>query len=275
MRTPVEFEETAVDVTAAPAEGRGNIVDHDDSTGESTVGSDELGLLVAERERVARDLHDGVVQEVFATAMTLAALRPLVPPPVQPRLDELIDRQDSIVRLLRSTVFALRPPQVGRDGACAAITRIANEAARGLGFSPRVRLDGELDNLGDDRLVGHLLFASREMLSNVARHARASAVTIDVSLARGHVVLRVADDGIGISPDRLRHGDGLTNLSQRARELGGDCHIKSSPRHGTIVTWRALCHRSSSEMTSSSDTCEKSSYHMPTAGTSASPTATN
>lgn len=210
--------------------------------------------LVAERERVARDLHDGVVQEVFATAMALAALRPLVTPPLQRRLDELIDRQDAIVQRLRCTVFGLRPPRVDGDGARESLEHVCADAERSLGFMPALQIEGPVEELDGDPVLGHLLLAFREVLSNVARHAHADSVRVDVRISATDVELRVVDDGVGMEPATTRAGDGLANLDRRARGLGGWCGVASTPGQGTTVTWRAARQSASNLTTSSSDT---------------------
>lgn len=219
-----------------------------------SLGDGAIETIVAERERVARDLHDGVVQEVFATAMTLAALRPFVAPPLQSRLDELIDRQDAIVQHLRCTVFGLRPPLIDGDGARESLQHVCADAERSLGFLPALHIDGPVDQLDSDPVLGHLLLAFREVLSNVARHAHADAVEVTVRVSDSDVELRVADDGVGIEPATARAGDGLANLDRRARGLGGWCGVASTPGEGTVVTWRASRQAVNSLITSSSET---------------------
>lgn len=206
-------------------------------------------MLIAERERVARDLHDGVVQDVFATAMALAALVPLLPTDMGRRLEELIDKQDEIVRRLRTTVFSLKG--CGAGGRCAreAVQRVALEASRALGFEPTVTFDGAVECLDGTELLDHLLMACRESLSNIARHAAASRVDVTLSTTPTAVGLVVADDGRGLggrrsssSADEMTTlasaGDGLRNLDQRARLFGGRCLVRSGHEGGTVVEWR-------------------------------------
>ncbi|MFM2183397.1 MAG: hypothetical protein RJB61_1691 [Actinomycetota bacterium] len=213
-----------------------------------------LGAVLAERERLARDLHDDVVQEVFATAMVLASLVPTLPVALRPRLEELIDRQDEIVRRLRSTVFALK----GRAGAAQsmqhAVEQVCAEAQRALGFEPGLRIVGDLSVLDGDEIRDHLVMALRESLANVARHARASRVDAEIRVTPDQVKLIVEDDGRGIAanavvaPGSVRAlsasrpavrsgGDGLGNLEQRARLLGGRCAVRNGVPRGTVVDW--------------------------------------
>lgn len=233
-----EAIDTATDMSEASADGMRS-------------GSD-IDTIVAERERVARDLHDGVVQEVFATAMALAALRQMVPPPLQRRIDELIERQDVIVQRLRCTVFGLRPPRIDGDGALASLRHVCEEAGRSLGFAPCLEVQGQVERLDSDPVLGHLLLAFREVLSNVARHAHASGVVVTVRVDDGTAEFSVVDDGVGMDADSVVRGDGLANLQRRAIDLGGRCTISSAPGAGTSVVWAAPCQRVSIRTTSSS-----------------------
>jgi PAS domain S-box-containing protein len=189
-----------------------------------------------ERDRLARDLHDGVVQSVFATSLTLAAAALRAPASVRGHIEDAIDGLDGVVQQLRSTVFGLaRPSSVGGDAADLLRT-IAEKAARGLGFHPTVECVGDVDRVSDPELLGHLVLAAREALSNVARHAKATAVGITLDVCDRSVDLIVADNGIGVPIDH-RSGDGIDNLRRRAEECGGSCTIASHPGAGTTVRW--------------------------------------
>lgn len=218
-------------------------------------GADDgwLGAVLAERERLARDLHDDVVQEVFATAMVLASLVPTLPAVVRPRLEELIDRQDEIVRRLRSTVFALKGGGAGGQAAVLAVERVCAEAQRALGFAPSLLVVGDMAVLDGCEITDHLVMALREALSNVARHAQASRVEAQIRVTPTEVRMVVEDDGRGMragggvpSGHGGRHGngagvhlagDGLGNLEQRARLLGGRCAVRDGVPRGTVVDW--------------------------------------
>jgi len=189
-----------------------------------------------ERDRLARDLHDGVVQSVFATSLTLAAAALRAPESVRGHIEDAIDGLDGVVQQLRSTVFGLaRPNSIGADAADLLRT-IAEKAARGLGFHPTVECVGDVDRVSDPELLGHLVLAAREALSNVARHAKASAVNVTLDVCDRSVDLIVADNGIGV-PSGHPSGDGIDNLRRRAEECGGSCTIASRPGAGTTVRW--------------------------------------
>jgi len=195
-----------------------------------------LEALQSERERLARDLHDGAIQKVFATSMQLAALAAQLPEPSRVRLEHLIDLQDAVIRDLRTTVFELGTTGRTRTSPARSVRDTAAAAARVLGFDPRVTVDDDLVALSEATL-GHLLSVLREALSNVARHARASEVEVDVRLIGSDVVLDVWDDGVGLPTDP-RRGDGLRNMRRRAQLLGGECEMVSRPGEGTEVIWR-------------------------------------
>jgi len=194
-----------------------------------------MPAIARERERMARDLHDGVVQDVIATAMGLASLVPLVSDVVRPRLERIIENQDVIVRELRRTIFSLRPvdqPDVSPSHELLAVTV---EAEKLLGFRPALHFSGDVDQI-DRVMLGHLELSMHEMLANVARHAAAGHVDITVNVDDHVVTLSVVDDGLGIATHAGR-GDGLDNLARRAQQLGGRCDFSSGSRGGTIVRW--------------------------------------
>jgi len=214
---------------------------HRDVTQRYAQFSDEARLrsleaLQSERERLARDLHDGAIQKVFATSMQLAALAAQLPEPSRVRLEHLIDLQDAVIRDLRTTVFELGTTGRTRTSPGRSVHDTAAAAARVLGFDPRVTVDDDLMSLGATTL-GHLLAVLSEALSNVARHARAGQVEVDVRLIGSDVVLDVWDDGVGLPTDP-RRGDGLRNMRRRAQLLGGECEMVSRPGEGTEVIWR-------------------------------------
>ena len=198
----------------------------------------ELGL-VEDRERIARDLHDTVIQRLFATGMSLQGTARLVasdPRTAVQRIEAAVNDLDLTVRHIRTAIFGLEESRPLHHGLREQILALAREAAVSLGFEPRVLLDGPLDTGVDERLNPELLATLREALSNVARHAKASHVDVEVVVG-GEVCLRVADDGIGLS-DEPGNGYGLRNMEARAARLGGTLTFASNTPSGTIVEWR-------------------------------------
>ena len=194
--------------------------------------------VVTDRERIARDLHDTVIQRLFATGLLLqGAARMASAPDLVDRLQEAVDDLDTTIRQIRSTIFALG---VHRPGASlrAEILGIAGEATNVLGFEPRVHLEGPIDSTVADDTAEHLLAVLREALSNVARHAHSSRV--DVLLDVGdEVLLRITDDGRGPADHAADDGGfGLNNMRTRAKSLGGSFTMGTASGGGTVVEWR-------------------------------------
>lgn len=195
-----------------------------------------LEVLSAERERVARDLHDGAIQKVFATSLRLAALAAQLPESSRQRLEELIDLQDAVIKDLRTTVYQLGTTGQSSGSPSYALANTAREASRALGFSPEISVDGRITSIHDTTL-GHVLFVLREALSNVARHAQAHHVQVSLVLDGSDMVMTVRDDGVGLNP-RAPRGDGVGNMERRAHLLGGSCSMTSQPGAGTELVWR-------------------------------------
>jgi signal transduction histidine kinase len=196
--------------------------------------------LLEDRERIARDLHDTVIQRLFATGLNLQACYRLAQlPAVQSRLRQAVDDLDETIRQIRTTIFALETTTAEDAGLRANILELAREMASVLGFDPRIRFDGPVDTAVDPHVAEHLLSALREALANVARHAHASSVEIDVVVVAGDVVLRVTDNGVGVPPavDRRAGGHGLRNLAGRAAEMAGTFSLERRAEGGTELTW--------------------------------------
>ncbi|HKB29280.1 MAG TPA: GAF domain-containing protein [Streptosporangiaceae bacterium] len=202
-----------------------------------------------DRDRIARDLHDLVIQRLYATGMSLEGATPLITrPEVATRVRTAVDAMDETIKDIRATIFALQARSADKPpGTRARILAVADEMAGPLGFAPSLRLSGPLDSLISGQLAEQLLTALREALSNAARHARASRVdvTIEAGSDNGgggkYAVLRVRDDGIGINDVVQRSG--LRNLSERAKRFGGTMRVTAHPDGGTDLEWKALLPR--------------------------------
>jgi signal transduction histidine kinase len=189
--------------------------------------------LLEDRDRIAKDLHDTVIQRLFATAMTLMATLKLVQrKEVAVRVQRAVDDLDDTVRQIRSTIFALQGPE-DAESLRSRVHALIDAAAENLGFAPSVRLDGLLDTSVADDVGEQLLAVVREALSNVARHARASEATVVIDVGED-LVLRVEDDGVGIPEGGRRSG--LRNLGERAESLGGS--FGTDARGGTVLRWQ-------------------------------------
>ena len=196
--------------------------------------------LIDDRDRIARDLHDSVIQRLFATGMSLhGALGLIEPDPstASARIRAAVDDLDLTVKEIRTTIFGLETPDADRDGLRSQILATAQDAAGALGFEPRVLLDGPLDTGVDPRVGVELIATLREALANVARHARASRVNVEVKV-EGDVVLTVTDNGSGPIPQARPGGKGLSNIAARAASLGGTFEIRAGNPTGTVLQWR-------------------------------------
>ncbi|MDH3294954.1 MAG: histidine kinase, partial [Acidimicrobiia bacterium] len=191
--------------------------------------------LLEDRERVARDLHDLVIQRLFAAGMGLQAVQSLATTAVlNDRIVETVQQLDRTITDLRSTIFRLTTSPGTVETRLQ--ERIAG-AAQSLGHDPSLDVTGDLESIGP-AIVDQLLATLSEALSNVARHAQATATAVAVDVGTESVVLTVTDNGVGIDTS-ARRGNGLTNLESRAEQLGGVASVSSSVDQGTTLTWTA------------------------------------
>jgi signal transduction histidine kinase len=195
--------------------------------------------MAADRERIARDLHDTVVQRLFATGLSLQSIAPVVEQSeLRSRIEEAVAELDDVIRQVRTTIFALEPPPAAKEGVRSRVLEVCAEAGRSLGFEPEVRFSGPVDRYVREADATELLSVLREALSNVARHAEARRVEVQLAVENQMLELVVIDDGVGISGGDTRHGGrGLDNMTERAERLGGSCVISTNPRGGTSVSW--------------------------------------
>jgi signal transduction histidine kinase len=198
----------------------------------------ELTLL-EDRERIARDLHDTVIQRLFATGMALqAASRLSDRAELLNRVEAAVDDLDLTVKYIRSTIFGLGLGSgARRDGLRRAVLGVIDEQAASLGFRPTVIFEGAVDTLGEE-IVGELLGTLREGLSNVARHARARHAAIELSVDGGGLLLLITDDGLGPPAPDAPRGNGLVNLEARASRLGGRFRLRPNLPKGTVLEWQ-------------------------------------
>ncbi|MEU5911575.1 GAF domain-containing sensor histidine kinase [Micromonospora sp. NPDC047527] len=198
-------------------------------------GQEERELLVVleDRERIARDLHDVVIQRLFATGLQLQSTAPMARPELAKRINAAVDDLDATIRDIRRTIFELRTPM---SAALRTEIREAVEvAAESLGHRPHLELSGPVDSAVPDAIRPDLTAVLREALSNAVRHAQATQVAVAVRVADGQVTLTVTDNGVGCDPAAARGG--LVNLRERADRLGGTFTIRRVDPHGTELCW--------------------------------------
>ncbi len=201
----------------------------------------ELRLAVLEdNERIAEDLHDHVIQELLATGMSLQGIVGRIEElAVAQRLTSVVESLDGVISRIRATIFdlQLRPAGPGSSGLRASLIAVIDDHVPQLGFRPQLEFSGVLDTSIDAGLSDDILAATREALSNCARHARASSATISAILVGQLFTLSVTDNGVGIGqPER---SSGLANMQRRANRHQGMFSCISPEGGGTQFTWTA------------------------------------
>jgi signal transduction histidine kinase len=190
-----------------------------------------------DRERIGRDLHDRVVQRLFALGMGLQATKRLPELElVRDRIDRAIDDVDATINEIRTTIFELGDSSIG-GGLRQGVIALANELTPSLGARPEVSFVGPVDNSVPQHVADHLLAVVRESLTNSAKHAQATRFVVTLRVG-DDAVLEVVDDGVGIDLSARGKGLGLTNLRNRAEKLGGTFEVQLAAEGGTRVTWR-------------------------------------
>ncbi|MEH0828122.1 MULTISPECIES: GAF domain-containing sensor histidine kinase [unclassified Micromonospora] len=199
-------------------------------------GQEERELLVVleDRERIARDLHDVVIQRLFATGLQLQSAAPMnARPEVAKRINAAVDDLDATIRDIRRTIFELRTPMSA--ALRTEIREAIDLAAESLGFRPAVELDGPIDSAVPEPVRPDLTAVLREALSNAVRHAEATRVAVTIRVDAARVAVTVTDDGVGCDPAAARGG--LVNLRERAERHGGEFEVRRAQPHGTELFW--------------------------------------
>ncbi len=187
----------------------------------------ERVTLLEDRDRIARDLHDHVIQRLFGAGLTVESIASgLGADPRSIRLGQVVLDIDETIRHIRTSIFQLRGPLGPQTGAVrAALLAVAAEVAPLLGFQPQVSFTGPVDAVVPDAVIDDLEAVAREGLSNVARHGHAGRVDIRVATDTRSMVLELTDDGVGIGDTERRSG--LANLRERAEHRGGSFEVIS------------------------------------------------
>jgi signal transduction histidine kinase len=189
-----------------------------------------------DRDRIARDLHDLVIQRLYATGMSLEGMTARMGDRSDgQRIASAVESLDETIREIRAAIFALHSRPADEDGLRGRILAVVEEAAGPLGFTPGLRLSGRMKDTISADAAEHLLSALREGLSNAARHACATQVDVTVEAGR-ELVLVVQDNGTGIK--QTERSSGLANLAERAEMLGGTLRTKAADGAGTTLEWR-------------------------------------
>lgn len=193
--------------------------------------------MLADRERIGRDLHDHVIQRLYACGMSLqGTLRLVSGHDAKARIEKAVEQLDETIRDIRTSIFELhtagedRPTSLRRQ-----LLDAAAEVSADTVLSPAVRMSGAVDTLVPPSIAEHAVAVVREGVSNAVRHANATTVTVTAE-AGDDLLIEVVDDGIGIPEGVARSG--LINVEQRAAACDGTVTVVAGPRGGTRLTWR-------------------------------------
>ena len=207
----------------------------------------ERVTLLEDRDRIARDLHDHVIQRLFGAGLTVESVASGLRDEVRVgRLSKVVDDIDETIRQIRSSIFRLRGPLgATRRSARSSVLEVIAELTPNLGYQPRVGFTGPVDTAVPDAVLDDLIAVVREGLTNVARHAGASEVDVNLHYAAGELLLVLADNGSGMRGVQRRSG--LANLRERAEHYGGTLvltgpepdvhHPRADAEGGTILRW--------------------------------------
>jgi signal transduction histidine kinase len=190
-----------------------------------------------DRERIARDLHDLVIQQLFATGMTLESLARRDPDsPEAKKISQAVDDLDHTIKQIRQSIYALTTPE--NEGV--SLRRRVMHEVEGftvlLGTTPSITFEGPVDSMASDREINQVVAALRELLSNAVRHAQATSVSVVLQIVEDHLALTVSDNGVGIPETVSRSG--LENLRKRAESLGGSFETSRRFPTGTQAQWK-------------------------------------
>ena len=196
----------------------------------------ERMVLLEDRARIARDLHDHVIQQLFAAGMTVqGVMSGMGDDPRASVLDKVVDTLDDAVKQVRTSIFQLRPHQHGGSSLRSPVLAVVADVVRALGFDPSVSFEGPVDAVSDPALAEDVVAVVREALSNTAKHAHATSAQVRLHASASRLEVVVTDDGTGL---RSARRSGLQNLRDRAVARAGTLTIdEPAPERGTALVW--------------------------------------
>jgi len=193
-----------------------------------------------ERERLARDLHDTVIQRLFGVGLGLQMVLPRLEDDVaRQRVNLALDELNETIHDIRTTIFEIDQDRATEDTLRQRATALTSEVGSRLGVEAELTVETGLSQKVNEHCAHHTIQALREILSNIVRHSEATHVEVNLNGDGEYLVLRVHDNGVGFD-NISASGRGLRNLATRAQDLGGECLVESSVGGGTLVTWTAL-----------------------------------
>lgn len=202
---------------------------------EARANQQRLAVL-EDRDRIARDLHDHVIQRLFAAGLSVqSAANVTDDEQVSAKLTRVVDDVDGTIRQIRTSIFQLRATGDSAESLRLAVLDVVAQVAPMLGFDPAVRFTGPLDTLADAPMISDVVAVVREALTNVAKHAQASEAVLELAVQVGALTIEVNDNGTGWVP--TSRYSGLRNLQSRAEVRGGTLRIEPQRTGGTRLTW--------------------------------------
>jgi signal transduction histidine kinase len=197
----------------------------------------QVAAVYRDRDRLARDLHDHVIQRLFGMGLALQSLAVRAAPDISAVLQKQVAEADAIIAEVRATIYALGMGGSSR-GVRDDILALVGELRCSVGFELDISFDGPVDTAISEGVAEHLRATIREAVTNIERHAQATEATISLTASDGYWQLQVADNGRGLGGEGREGGLGLTNLRRRAEKLNGQFDIAGAPTGGTVLTWR-------------------------------------
>ncbi|HET8642618.1 MAG TPA: GAF domain-containing sensor histidine kinase [Pseudonocardiaceae bacterium] len=192
--------------------------------------------VLADRDRIARDLHDQVIQRLFSIGLLMQSVQPQLPEGGRDRLGRALEQLDETISEIRTTIFKLHePPDAEPGGLRSRLLQVVEDLTAGVEITPTVRTSGPLDTLVPREIADHVEAVLREALSNAVRHANAERIVVTVDVGED-LTVEVVDDGIGMPAHVGRSG--LRNVEERAAVLGGELRMAKAGEHGTRLLWR-------------------------------------
>jgi signal transduction histidine kinase len=198
----------------------------------------QLAAVHEDRDRLARDLHDTVIQRLFGVGLTLQSMSTRASTETSQTLRAVVEEIDSVIQQVRSTIYELGMNRDGR-GIRDNVIALVRELNDVVGFKLHVSLDGPVESSISDEVAEHLLATIREAVTNVGRHAQATEASVHVLAENGQCRLTIEDNGIGFDTASGRQGGlGVTNMRRRAEKLNGTFVIEPLPSGGTSLIWQ-------------------------------------
>ena len=236
---PEDFTKDDELIALSLAAQAGVAIDNARLVAELKTRGESLAIL-EERDRISKDLHDGVIQSIYSVGLSIQGAITLLerdPDGTKKRMNEAIVTLDDVVRDVRSYIFALQPKRVEELGLKRGIEELVKDLEVNALAEITVQLSETALELIPETARGDFIQIARGILSNIARHARATQVSVVCAVKGGQtVVLMIEDDGIGFNPVTVKRGDGLSNIEERAKHIGGRFLISERAPRGTVHT---------------------------------------